>query len=88
MDQPKQYEELDKRIIAAIESGHSPLYVYSCTTEAERLAQATGREGFRVIDARLQALRKQGRIQYLTKGKAPNGKPGWFLTKPADGSGA
>jgi hypothetical protein len=34
--------------------------------ECEKLAEATGREAFRVMDGRLQALRKSGKIEYKT----------------------
>ena len=71
-----QYEELDKRIIKAISDREIPLYDRAVNEEAERLAAATGRDYFRVIDGRLQALRKAGKIRHLTKAES-NGQRGW-----------
>lgn len=59
-----QYAMLDALILSACDRQKSPLYDRDCTTEARRLAIATGRESFRVIDGRVQALRKAGRIEY------------------------
>lgn len=59
-----QYFELDARIIAAIRQDRSPLYCRHVSQEANRIATATGRDSFRVIDGRLQAMRKSGRIRY------------------------
>jgi len=59
----KQYDKLDNGIIIAINVGHHPLYSVYTSMEADRLAQETGREGFRIIDGRLQALRKAGKIK-------------------------
>lgn len=56
------YEKLDALIIAAISDGRSPLYASAVDEEAERIAEATGRESFRVLDGRIQHLRKKGRI--------------------------
>lgn len=81
-----QYEELDKRIITAIEKRKNPLHENACWTEADRIATAMGRESFRVIDGRLQALRKGGRIRHLTKVEA-NGVGGWHVV-PNVGLGA
>lgn len=77
-----QYEEIDRRILKAVEQRITPLYSRSCCDEAERLGKATGREGFRVIDGRLQALRKAGKIRYMTKAES-NGKGGWHLATPS-----
>lgn len=76
-----QYEEMDRRILKAIEQRNNPLYSRDCCDEAERLAKATGRDGFRVIDGRLQALRKAGKICHRTKSES-NGKGGWHLVAP------
>ena len=60
-----QYQQLDAMILKAITAGRHPLYYGPCETEATRIAEATGRKSFRVLDGRLQALRKAGQIQYL-----------------------
>lgn len=73
-----QYDEMDKRILAAVESRRNPLYERRCSEESERLAEATGRPAFRVIDGRLQALRKAGKIRHMTKAES-NGKGGWHV---------
>lgn len=75
-----QYDELDSRIVAAIARKKNPIYDSTVATEAARLAVATGREDYRVVDARLQALRKKGCIQHLTNAQAKaldGGSGGW-----------
>ena len=61
-----QYTEIDRRIIDCIRSrqGVHPLYDKHVRQEVDRLAKLTGREDFRIIDGRLQALRKRGEISY------------------------
>ena len=87
-----QYSKLDEFLLDAIRHGRNPLYDRSVSAEAGRIAKETGREEFRVTDARLQALRKAGQIQHLTKaeiGKEKSNKThksGWRLVeapKPA-----
>jgi hypothetical protein len=58
-----QYAELDARILKCIADNWQPLYNRDVDQEASRIAKATGREVFRVVDGRLQALRKAGRIK-------------------------
>lgn len=72
------YKELDKRIIKAISERKSPLYDKTINEEASRISAATGRDDFRVIDGRLQALRKAGKIRHMTKAES-NGKGGWHV---------
>lgn len=72
------YDELDARIIDAVKARANPIYSRRCVDEACRLADETGRERFRVIDGRLQALRKAGKVRYFTKAEA-NGQGGWHL---------
>lgn len=57
------YDLLDSLILAAVEQEKHPLYERRCFAEASRIAKATGREDFRVIDGRIQALRKAGKIR-------------------------
>ena len=58
------YEALDKAILSAVSNGASPLYERKVGQEAKRIAELSGREDFRVIDGRIQALRKAGQIVY------------------------
>lgn len=71
------YDKLDKLIIAAIAKGTHPLYDKRAGVEAAHISDVTGRDNFRVIDGRLQALRKAGRIRFLRKHECPDGKGGW-----------
>ena len=72
------YEELDKRIVEAVANRKNPLYDRRINEEAGRIANATGRDDFRVIDGRLQALRKVGKIRHMTKAES-NGQGGWHV---------
>jgi len=74
-----QYEELDKRIIEAIKRRCNPLYNGVVCAEAERIAVAQPREPFRVIDGRLQALRKAGKIKHYRKQDRIDGIGGWHV---------
>lgn len=74
------YDELDRRIIEAISARKNPIYAGSVLEEAKRIAAATGREYFRVIDSRLQALRKAGKIRHVTKAES-NGQGGWHVVE-------
>jgi hypothetical protein len=71
-----QYEELDRLILSAIKARRSPLYEKHVWAESKRIAEAMGRSGYRVIDGRLQALRKAGSILHVTKAQN-NGSGGW-----------
>lgn len=73
-----QYEQLDSLILEAIGARRNPLYADTCAAEAKRLAEATGREPFRVIDGRLTALKKAGRIRHFAKAEK-NGQGGWHV---------
>lgn len=73
--------ELDKRIIAAIKTGDFSFWHRGCREEAARIAKISGREEFRIIDGRLQALRKNGAIIYTPKTRCkPGEKSGWKLS--------
>jgi len=65
MTHSTQYETLDRKIIEHLTEnmGPHPLYARHVRGEAERIAAATGRDVFRVIDGRLTALRKAGKIR-------------------------
>lgn len=72
------YKEIDKRIIEAIRDRKNPLCDSAVNEEAKRLADETARDDFRVIDGRLQALRKAGKIRHTTKAEG-NGRNGWQI---------
>ena len=71
------YENLDSLLIDAIKSRKNPLYDFAASAEAKRIASETGRESCRVIDSRLQALRRKRKIIWLAKREALNGLGGW-----------
>ena len=60
------YEKLDSLIFENVKNaGKARLYKATggqARTEALRIAELTGREEFRVLDGRLQAMRKRGVI--------------------------
>lgn len=69
----EKYSKLDKFIIDEI--GNSPvpfslLFIRDSdiANECEKIAHAEGKEPYRVLDRRLQALRKAGSIRSTTKG--------------------
>jgi len=72
MKQKTDYAYLDTLIQERIAAGNNtfmridggPVYA-----EADRLANITGGPAFRIIDRRLQAMRKKGLIKYTTAEK-------------------
>ena len=70
-----KYEKLDAAIIAKIKLGKGPLDGWNphdadeprIFLQAEIIAKAEKRDRYRVIDGRLTALRKQGKIKHLKK---------------------
>ncbi len=82
------FEELDRLIVKAVsESNATPLYHADVVAEGERIAGITGKVGFRVIDGRIQALRRKGVIGFLRTKDAPGRSPGWYLAD-SEGGGA
>ena len=73
------YEALDYLILDAVRRNKSPLCDGEVNREANKIAAETERKSFRVIDGRLQALRRQKRIQWMAKAQAPGGLGGWRL---------
>jgi hypothetical protein len=71
------YDELDRLILDAVTRDKNPLHDPAVNREAQRIAAETGREAFRVIDGRLQAMRRKGRIKWMAKAHAPGGLGGW-----------
>lgn len=79
------YEKLDELIVRAVGAFHkSPMYVGSVAAEGKRIADETGRDDMRVIDGRVQYLRRKGRIVYYNKSQAPDGNAGWYLPDNAE----
>lgn len=71
------YSKLDSMIIEKIKQGSrtfSQIDGGDVYHGAKRLQADTGRSAMRIIDSRLQYLRKKGLIQYTTKEK-------WQVTK-------
>lgn len=61
------YEKLAALLIIAIRNGYSPLNDSAANKEADRIAQSTSRLTFRVIDGRLQSLRRKKLILWHRK---------------------
>lgn len=63
------YERLDSLIVSIIkasrEANLARISSGDVWVEAKRIAAMTGRDDFRVIDGRLQALKKRGLIIYI-----------------------
>lgn len=74
------YDKLDALIIERVKERGAvkliPLSGGNVAKEATALANDTGREDFRIIDGRLQALRKRGLLRY-------DSKRGWALAESA-----
>ncbi len=66
------YDALDALILARIGSQPKSFTAIFANSEiyatCRVIAQENGREPFRILDGRLQALRKKGKIQSTTKG--------------------
>jgi len=78
------YKELDEAIYAAISCGIKPISDKKCNEVSELLAPGLGvrkSDSFRVLDRRLQKLRKMKKIEFLKKEFAvQHGKAvGWNL---------
>lgn len=63
------YDKLDFLIVEAIKQGQRSFALIFTGKlvfdEAHRISSATGRDTDRIVDARLQALRRRGAIKYL-----------------------
>lgn len=66
-----QYKILDEAIMKKI-GGHPQMFVEifvrDVREECHRIADATGCQAYRILDRRLQALRKAGKIRFISKG--------------------
>lgn len=74
-----QFQQLDDLIVARLAGKgiqFTPLFSSNdVRKESQRLGDALGREPFRVLDGRLQALKRKGMISYGTK-------TGWVKNEP------
>lgn len=74
-----QFQNLDDLIVAQITNKgihFTPLFSSNAVREeSQRLGTELGREPFRVLDGRLQALKRKGAISYGTK-------TGWVKSEP------
>lgn len=71
-----KYEKLDALILARIKGGancFAAIYVHDIRRECMRIASEEKRDAFRILDARLQALRKRGKIVFCPGGRIPGG---------------
>ncbi len=81
-----KYAEMDRRILEAVAKRSNPHSDPRCVEEGKRIADEERahnryynfRPGYRVIDGRLQALRKAGKIKHYTKAEK-SGAGGWHL---------
>lgn len=67
------YTKLDELIVAAVRGGATQFWLIltgDVSEESERLVRGTKREPMRVVDGRLQALRRRGELAW-------NPKAGW-----------
>ena len=78
MTPAKDYTEFDKKMLSLIATGTNTAAALTTalTTEAQTLMNSP-KEEFRVIDRRLQALRKKGLIAWERRGHLTV----WFITK-------
>ena len=71
-----QYENLDNLILQRLKEDGEMMLLFlnsgDVREESERIANETGREPFRILDGRLQKLRKENKIKFSRKG--------WVLT--------
>jgi hypothetical protein len=61
------YDELDKAILAAIEGGAKHFYLINASVEGLARPHSIKGDSFRVVERRLQALRKSGLIAFEKK---------------------
>lgn len=78
-----QYDKLDQLIIDCVRANGTPvrwgrLFASEVKKESDRLERETGGESFRMVDRRVQALRKAGKIRHA---RASEGGPGWVIVQ-------
>ena len=74
------FGKVDAAILDAIKRGRSP-YVVEAYAEATAVSHVRGCDAWRIVDRRLQALRKQGVIRY-ERGKGG----GWRIAEKVEGA--
>jgi hypothetical protein len=62
-----KYDDLDKAILKAIKDGKRQFYVINHAVEPLARPHTLRGDSFRVVDRRLQALRKRGLIAFVAK---------------------
>lgn len=72
-----KYENLDNLILQRLKDNGEMMLLFlnsgGVREESERMGIETGREPFRILDGRLQKLRKENKIKFSRKG--------WVLIK-------
>lgn len=67
--QSRDYTEFDQKMLALIDEGKNTAAALTVALDAEaKLLMTQPREEFRVVDRRLQALRKKGLITWERRG--------------------
>jgi len=68
-----KYQTLDELILARIDSGHAQfnsIFAGAVQAECTRIAERESkRDAFRVLDGRLQAMRRAGKLRFSGGGK-------------------
>lgn len=69
MDKKTKYDDFDKKMLALIDAGTNKAAALTTALDAEaKLLMNKEKEEFRVVDRRLQALRKKGIIKWERSG--------------------
>jgi hypothetical protein len=75
-----QYDKLDLLIYEAIKAGaneFASVHVGDVHQESLKISVATGRPAFRIVDARLQAIKRRGLIEFNRR------RGGWVIKDKA-----
>lgn len=76
--QTRDYTDFDKKMLSLIEEGKNTAAALTAALDAEaKLLTSQPKEEFRVVDRRLQALRKKGLVAWERRGSFVV----WSLTK-------
>jgi hypothetical protein len=62
-----KYDELDAAILQAIKSGRQQFFIIDETVRELAIPHSLLDSSFRVVDRRLQSLRKRGLVKFLRK---------------------
>ena len=63
-----KYAALDALIVQSVTDGRHPFYNVPCRSESERLADDTYGNPLRIIEGRLQSLRRNGILDAINGG--------------------